>query len=75
LIDAYVEVARAARGEGVTRHLEILGGLDALMQEEAERQGWPLRGEALTEFLRMDMELNAQGLGVWLDRQKRANAG
>lgn len=75
LIDAYVEVARSARGEGVARHLEILAGLHALMHEEAERQGWLVRGDALIELLRMDLELNAQGLGVWLDRQQLVSTG
>jgi hydroxyacylglutathione hydrolase len=72
LVDAYVGIARSARGEGTTRHLEILEGLRALMLEEGERQGWPLTGEMLLEFLAWDLELNAQGLGIWRDRTSRA---
>lgn len=68
LIDTMVAVARAARGEGVARHVEILAGLEQVMREEAARQNWALDEEQALELLRMDLELNAQGLGVWLDR-------
>ncbi len=67
LIDTMVAVAEAARGEGVARHVEILAGLEQVMREEAARQGWTLPEEEALELLRMDLELNAQGLGVWLD--------
>lgn len=68
LIDTMVAVARAARGEGVARHVEILAGLEQVMREETARQNWALDEEPALELLRMDLELNAQGLGVWLDR-------
>jgi hydroxyacylglutathione hydrolase len=67
LIDTMVAVARAARGDGVARHVEILAGLEQVIREEAGRQGWALDEEQTLELLRMDLELNAQGLGVWLD--------
>ena len=68
LIDTMVAVARAARGDGLARHVEILAGLEQVMREEAARQNWALDEEQALELLRMDLELNAQGLGVWLDR-------
>ncbi|MFT3759501.1 MBL fold metallo-hydrolase [Thauera sp.] len=67
LIDAMVAVARAARGDEVARHVEILAGLEQVIREEAGRQGWALDEEQTLELLRMDLELNAQGLGIWLD--------
>jgi hydroxyacylglutathione hydrolase len=67
LIDTQIAVARAARGDGVARHVEILAGLEQIVREEAERQGWTLPEAKLFELLRADLELNAQGLGVWLD--------
>ncbi|HRP66853.1 MAG TPA: MBL fold metallo-hydrolase [Thauera sp.] len=67
LIDTMVAVAQAARGDGVARHVEILAGLEQIMREEAGRQNWALNEEETLELLRMDLELNAQGLGVWLD--------
>jgi len=68
LIDTMVAVARAARGDGLARHVEILAGLEQVMREEAARQNWALDEEQALELLRMDLELNAQGLGIWLDR-------
>ncbi|MDX9698699.1 MAG: MBL fold metallo-hydrolase [Rhodocyclaceae bacterium] len=70
LIDAYVAVAQAARGDGVARHVEILAGLEQIVREEAERQGWMQSEERIFEILGMDLELNAQGLGVWLDESR-----
>lgn len=74
LIDAMVAVAQAARGDGVARHVEILAGLEQVMREEADRQKWALDEEQTLELLRMDLELNAQGLGVWLDSQRAVEA-
>ena len=70
LIDTMVAVARAARGDGVTRHVEIVAGLEQVLREEAARQNWALDEEQTLELLRMDIDLNAQGLGVWLDSQR-----
>ena len=67
LIDTQVAVARAARGDGVARHVEILAGLEQIVREEAARQHWALNEDEALQLLRMDLELNAQGLGVWLD--------
>jgi len=70
LIDTQVAVASAARGEGVARHVEILAGLEQVVREECLRQSWAMSEEEALEWLRDDLELNAQGLGVWLDRQR-----
>lgn len=70
LIETQVAVARAARGEGVARHVEIIAGLEQIVREESDRQGWQLPDEEVLRLLRMDLELNAQGLGVWLDSQQ-----
>lgn len=74
LIDTMVAVAQAARGDGVARHVEILAGLEQVMREEAARQKWALNEDDTLELLRMDLELNAQGLGDWLDTQRVAEA-
>lgn len=67
LVDTQVAVAQAARGDGVARHVEILAGLEQIVREETARQGWALSEEESLDLLRLDLELNAQGLGVWLD--------
>jgi hydroxyacylglutathione hydrolase len=72
LLDTMVAVACAARGEGAARHAEILSGLEQIVREESARQHWALSEEAALELLQLDMELSAQGLGVWLDSRQTA---
>jgi hydroxyacylglutathione hydrolase len=67
LIDAYVAIAQRERHSGEARHTRIRQGLQDLYQREAEEQDWGLKGEALLKFLELDTELNAQGLGIWVD--------
>ena len=38
----------------------------------AHEQGVPLTDAAITELLEGDLDLNTQGLVVWLDRLKRS---
>jgi len=70
LIDAHVAVALAAP-EGPGRHEAIRAGLTRLVLAEARRQGWTLSEEAVLAVFATDVELNAQGLGVWLDGRAR----
>ncbi|MFA7269300.1 MAG: MBL fold metallo-hydrolase [Sterolibacterium sp.] len=71
LIDAHVELAMRVLTSGAARHQRLKAGVTAILLEEAARQGWALQGEALLQFMAMDIELNAQGLGVWLDAKDR----
>lgn len=66
LIDAHVAVALAA-APGPERHARLRAGLSELLRAEALRQGWRLPEDALLALFDTDLELNAQGLGVWLD--------
>lgn len=70
LIDAQVAIAVAARDAGEQRKRRIMDGIAGVVVAEAERQGWPLRGQAALDFFAADIELNAQGLEVWLDSGK-----
>jgi glyoxylase-like metal-dependent hydrolase (beta-lactamase superfamily II) len=67
LIDAQVETALRARHAGARRKAAIMEGIAAIVEQEAARQGWPLRGQAALDFFGADIELNAQGLETWLD--------
>ena len=67
LIDAHVELALAHRRAGSERHRRLGDGVRELLVSEGKRQGWGLSGEALLERIALDIELNAQGLGAWLD--------
>jgi glyoxylase-like metal-dependent hydrolase (beta-lactamase superfamily II) len=66
LIDAHVEMALRQRGAD-DRHQRLKTGLAEIVGGEAASQGWRLRGEPLLALMAMDIELNAQGLGAWLD--------
>lgn len=66
LIDAHLAVAERERDAGPERGARILTGLWALVDAEAARQGWRLSADQWREVLRMDIELNAQGLDYWL---------
>ncbi len=66
-IDAMVALARAADGLG-DRHAVLVEALTDLYAARAEAHGWTRGRDALAGLLHMDIELNAQGLAVWLDR-------
>jgi glyoxylase-like metal-dependent hydrolase (beta-lactamase superfamily II) len=68
-IDAMVAIARAhARDEN--RHARIADDLADLYTSRAQTHGCAFSPAQVRELLAMDIELNTQGLEVWLDRQK-----
>jgi glyoxylase-like metal-dependent hydrolase (beta-lactamase superfamily II) len=69
-IDAMVEIARQC-DERPDRHRCLVAALTALYQERAQAHGCPLDDTAVAQVLAMDIELNAQGLACWLDRDRR----
>jgi glyoxylase-like metal-dependent hydrolase (beta-lactamase superfamily II) len=70
-IDSMVERARAANGKP-DRHMALKELLTDLYLERAQTHGWTKGRDALRDVIGMDIELNAQGLEVWLDGQKKA---
>lgn len=70
-IDAMVAIALVADELGDNkRHEAIKIGLRELYARRASRHGWQGDETRLEELIGMDIELNAQGLDVWLDRRK-----
>ena len=69
-IDAMVALARAAAGQP-DRHAALMASLTDLYAERAHAHGWTHGREALRQLLAMDIELNAQGLAIWLDASHR----
>jgi len=67
LIDAYVQLARRERDSGVARHERLKAGVTEIVLGEAARYGWTLPREQVLGVLAGDIELNAQGLAIWLD--------
>lgn len=70
-IDAMVDVGQRCRAlQGGARHAALREGIAALYLERMRAHGCTMpQGRAL-ELLEMDLELNAQGLGIWLDRAR-----
>ena len=66
--DAMVALARSA-SELPDRQACLMEALTDLYAEHAAAHGWNGGRAMLRELLGMDIELNAQGLLVWLDRQ------
>jgi len=67
LVDAYVELARAEHDTGAARHQRLMSGMTDIILGEAKRYGWRLPREQILEIFAGDIELNAQGLAIWLD--------
>lgn len=67
LIDAHVDIARREARPGPDRHARIRANLAHLLVNEAERFGCTLGPAEVLNLWATDIELNAQGLDVWLD--------
>ncbi len=73
-LDDYCDIAKRYADAGVasdTRHEKIKKGLTALALRGLATHGCALGEARIREILETDMELNAQGLEVWLDRRAR----
>ena len=71
-VAAQVEIALREKDAGDARHKRIRDGLEAMLREELAGFGGHLPLEAAVALHANDLELNAQGLGVWLDAQAKA---
>jgi hydroxyacylglutathione hydrolase len=72
LVDAHAAIALREKDAGADRHARLLAGVTALALDEARRFGSRLTDARILEVYGMDIELNAQGLGSWLDAQVAA---
>jgi hypothetical protein len=67
-IDSMVAIA-CKHAQDAKRHESITADLADLYTSRAQAHGCALSAEQVHELLAMDIELNAQGLEVWLDKQ------
>lgn len=67
----YVAIAQA-HGDANNRHSAIKEALYTHCFDELNQHGCQLDEPRLRDLLELDMELNAQGLEIWLDRKMRA---
>ena len=68
-LDEMVAVARAAPA-GSGRHPALVRGLEAVHLKSLRAHGVTLAESRIRELLALDLELNAQGLAIWLDRTR-----
>jgi len=66
LVDKHVEIARREARPGPDRHARIRANLAHLLVNEAQRFGCPLGPAEVLKLWETDIELNAQGLDIWL---------
>jgi glyoxylase-like metal-dependent hydrolase (beta-lactamase superfamily II) len=66
-LDRMVAVARAVP-PGPERHGALLHGLEAVHLRSLREHGVTLPDRRIRELLALDLELNAQGIAIWLDR-------
>lgn len=64
---AHVDIALAARQEKQERHARIRSALTDYLFKELHDHGCCLADAAILDMWETDLELNAQGLEVWLD--------
>ena len=67
-LDAMVELGLALR-DVPERHARLVEGLWALYLPDLQQHGLTLREDRVRELLATDVELNAQGIAVWLARR------
>ena len=66
------EMVAAARSTppGAARHAELLCRLEAVHVKSLRAHGVALSESRIRELLALDLELNAQGIAIWLDRTR-----
>ncbi|MBE1160856.1 MBL fold metallo-hydrolase [Dyella acidiphila] len=69
-IDAMVALARQVDDGTADRHVRLTQGLTEQYAAQLAAHGWQGSRDELLHWLGTDIELNAQGLGVWLDRAR-----
>lgn len=67
LVDAHAELGLREKDAGAARHARLREGVKRMFIDEARRWGSQLPDERILEIYANDVELNAQGLGFWLD--------
>jgi len=70
LLERTVALAESLR-HAPDRHARLKDGLLALYLDSLAAHHCPMAPAAVAELLAVDLELNAQGIGVWLDRESR----
>jgi len=67
LVDAHAELGLREKNAGAARPERLRQGVKRILLEEARRWGSRLPDARVLDIYSNDVELNAQGLGFWLD--------
>ena len=67
-IAMHVRIAEQQAG-GTDRYRRIYAALSAQLEADLRAHGCTLTSRQIAEFLHLDLDLNTQGLEVWLDRR------
>ncbi len=69
-LDAYVELTRSVTTDG--RHEQLKAGLKKIYLQQLRQHDCTLPLAQQEELLSLDLEINAQGLEVWIQRQEKS---
>jgi glyoxylase-like metal-dependent hydrolase (beta-lactamase superfamily II) len=69
-MDAMVELARSLPNDAA-RHASMARGFGEIHLKSLRMHGCPLPDAQILDLLALDLELNAQGMAVWLNRRNR----
>jgi glyoxylase-like metal-dependent hydrolase (beta-lactamase superfamily II) len=73
MLDEYVALGSRLRSLDEKRHERLKAGVEEIMLQALQAHGSNLSLEAISRLLGMDFELNAQGIGVWLNQSNNSN--
>lgn len=68
MLDDFAALGNRLRDLGEKRHERLKAGVEEIMLRALLAHGCELPLEEISRLLGMDFELNAQGVGVWLDK-------
>jgi glyoxylase-like metal-dependent hydrolase (beta-lactamase superfamily II) len=68
MLDDFVNIAEGLRDAGEMRHQRLAEGLESYLLERLDAHGCRLAPDEARVLLENDIELNAQGLEVWMDK-------
>lgn len=68
MIEAFVALGRKVQDSGADRHRRLVDGQHAIMRQRLRAHGCELTDAEIYSLLKHDYDLNAQGIGMWLDR-------
>lgn len=71
LIDAHVQACEGIDPVAPDAHAVLVKRLEQIALAEAASAGWGVQGEAALQLLEGDLDLNAQGLLVWLQTRSQ----